>query len=128
MGDADGTAGTEVDYENTAGDDWQQQALGFYQNGQLQVKAFNTKGVVSAQVWGTCPRCRHGLDIQMTLSAPVIGFAQGWRSIGRRRRTAAAIPDDLHVGCGCGLAHDRAPKNVTGCGVSFSLPTAPPAS
>jgi hypothetical protein len=123
--DAAGTAGTEVDWENTADEAWAQRALDFYQRRQLQVQAFNTEGVVSAQVWGTCPRCGHDLDIQMTLSAPVITWRGGWLSPGQRKDSG--VPADVEVGCGCGFSHAGAPEHVTGCGVSFRLPTAPPA-
>jgi hypothetical protein len=123
--DAAGTAGTEVDYENTADEVWAQRALDSYQHRQLQVAAFDTEGVVSAQIWGTCPRCGHDLNIQMTLSAPVVTWRGGWSSVGRRN--ASGIPDDVEVGCGCGLIHTGAPEHVTGCGVSFHLPTEPPA-
>lgn len=122
MDDA-GAAGTEVDYENTADEAWAQRAFDLYQRRQLQVRAFNTEGVVSAQVWGTCPRCGHDLDIQLTLSAPVITW-RGWSPIGRRN--ASSVPADVELGCGCGLTHAGAPDHVTGCGVSFRLPTAPP--
>ena len=125
MDDAAGTAGTEVDWANTADKTWAMQAIDFYQRRQLRVEAFNTEGVVSAQVWGTCPRCLHDLDIQVTLNAPVLTWRGGWSSIGRRN--ASGIPDDVEVGCGCGFAHAGAPEQVTGCGVSFRLPTAPPA-
>jgi hypothetical protein len=116
---------TGVDYENTAGEDVAQKALDFYQRRELQVAAFNTDGVISAQVWGTCPRCGHSLDIQMTLSAPVVTWRGGWKPMGRK--DPSDVPDNLEVGCGCGLVHTGAPENVTGCGASFRLPTAPPA-
>lgn len=125
MNDPAGTAGSEVGYEVIADETWAAQALDLYQRRQLQVQAFNTDGVVSAQVWGTCPRCTHSLDVQMTLSAPLITRGGGWSSIGRKGQE---IPDQVDVGCGCGIAHNGAPENVTGCGVSFRLPTAPPAT
>jgi hypothetical protein len=119
------TTDAEVGYERTCDDAWAQRALGFYQSRQLQMQAFNTDGVISAQVWGACPRCGHSLDIQMTLTAPVVSWRGGWSSVGRKGD--AGIPADIEVGCGCGLAHGGAPENVTGCGVSFRLPTAPTA-
>jgi len=125
MGDA-GTAGTEVGFENTADEAWGQRAIELYESRQLQVQAFNTEGVVSAQVWGSCPRCGHDLDIQMTLSAPVITWRGGSSAVSRRK--AADIPNVVEVGCGCGLSHPGAPQHVTGCGVSFRLPTEPPAA
>jgi len=124
MDDAAGAAGTEVDFDNTADGAWAQPALDFYRSHQLQVQAFDTDGVVSAQVWGDCPRCGHELDIQLTLNAPVTVW-RGVRPSGRPG--ASGVPAELEVGCGCGRAHAGAPKDVTGCGVSFRLPTAPPA-
>jgi hypothetical protein len=128
--DAAGTSAAEVAYENTAEEAWARQALDLYQRRQLQVRAFDTEGVVSAQVWGTCPRCGHELDVQQTLSVPIIGSGGGrglWQALtGRDAPAAAGIPDAVEAGCGCGHAHPGAPEQVTGCGVSFRLPTTPP--
>ncbi len=123
VNDPAGKAGTEIDYEVIADQALAERALDFYKRRQLQVQAFNTEGVVSAQIWGTCPRCAHSLDVQMTLSAPVVTRG-GWSSIGRKD---PKIPAEIDVGCGCGLSHNGAPGNVTGCGANFRLPTAPPA-
>ena len=114
-----------VDYENAADEDLAKKALDFYQRRELQVAAFNTDGVVSAQIWGTCPRCGHSLNIQVTLSAPIITWRGVWRPIGRK--DPAEVPENVEVGCGCGLVHARAPEHITGCGASFRLPTTPPA-
>jgi hypothetical protein len=126
----DASAG-EVAYENTADEAWARKALDLYQRGELQVEAFNTEGVVSAQVWGTCPRCGHELDVQQTLSVPIIGSGGGrglWSALtGRDAPVAGGVPDAVEAGCGCGHAHPGAPEQVTGCGVSFRLPTTPPA-
>jgi hypothetical protein len=125
----DASAG-EVAYENTANEAWARQALDLYRRGELQVEAFDTEGVVSAQVWGTCPRCGHQLDVQQTLSVPIIGSGGGrglWQALtGRDVPVAKGIPDAVEVGCGCEKTHPGAPEQVTGCGVSFRLPTAPP--
>lgn len=130
VGDTTGTPATEVAYENTADEAWARQALDLYQRRQLQVQAFDTEGVVSAQVWGTCPRCGHELDIQMTLNIPIVGLREGrglWAALTRRDvPEAPGIPNAVEVGCGCGHTHPGAPEQVTGCGVSFRLPTAPP--
>jgi hypothetical protein len=112
----------EVDYERTAADDWTQRAKDLYQSGQLRVAPFNTNGVVSVQIWGTCPRCAHSLDVQQTLTAPLVTRG-GWPHIGKQN---TEIPPYVLVGCGCGVSHDGAPSQVTGCGVTFRLPTAPP--
>jgi hypothetical protein len=123
VNDPAGKAGNEVGYEVSADETWAERALDLYKSRQLQVQAFNTDGVVSAQVWGTCPRCTHSLDVQMTLSAPVVTWRGGWSSIGRGD---PEVPEEIDVGCGCGIAHQGAPESVTGCGVSFPLPTAAP--
>lgn len=126
---APGTPTADVGYENTADEKWARQALDFYRRGELQVLAFDTDGVVSAQVWGTCPRCGHEMNVQMTLSAPLIGLRTGrglWGALTRRDLPASSgIPDSVEAGCGCGQAHSGAPAELTGCGVSFRLPTAP---
>ena len=79
---------------------------------------------------GTCPRCGHELDVQQTLSTPIIDVRRGrglWQELtGREVPAAAGIPDTVEAGCGCGHAHPGAPGQVTGCGVSFRLPTTPP--
>src|ERR1022692_1282967 len=97
--DVAGTAGTEVDWENTADEAWAQRALDFYQRRQMQVQSFNTEGVVSAQVWGTCPRCGHDLDTQMTISTPIVGLREGrglWAEWTRRDiPTTPGIPDPV---------------------------------
>jgi hypothetical protein len=116
--------GEEVGYKRTADDTYAQAAMLLYQSLKLQVKAFNTDGVVSAQVWGTCPRCTHSMDVQLTLTAPVVSFRGGWSSIGRKNK----IPPLIGVDCGCESPHDGRPAGLKGCGVSFSLPTAPPNS
>jgi hypothetical protein len=130
VGDTTGTPAAEAVYENTADEAWARRALDLYQRGQLQVQAFDTEGVVSAQVWGTCPRCGHELNIQMTLSTPIAGLREGrgrWAALTRRDVPAPlGIPDAVEVGCGCGHSHPSAPEQVTGCGVSFRLPTTPP--
>jgi len=130
VGDTTGTPATEAAYENTADEAWARQALDLYHRGQLQVQAFDTEGVVSAQVWGTCPRCGHELNVQMTLNTPIVGLREGrglWAVLTRRDvPVAPGIPDAVEVGCGCGHTHPGAPGQVTGCGVSFRLPTTSP--
>lgn len=130
MDDTAGKPVPEVAYENTADEAWARQAFDLYQRRELQVQAFDTEGVVSAQVWGACPRCGHELNIQMTLSTPIPGLrgGRGLLSALTRRDSPAApdIPEAVEVGCSCGHAHPGAPEHATGCGVSFRLPTAPP--
>ncbi len=129
MDDTGDASAGEVAYENTAEEAWARRALDLYQRRELQVEAFDTEGVVSAQVWGTCPRCGHELNVQQTLSVPLIDSAgRGvWSALTRREAPATpGIPDAVEVGCGCGHPHPGAPEQVAGCGVSFRLPTAPP--
>src|SRR5260370_35872520 len=97
----DDTAGTpvpEVAYENTADEAWARQAFDLYQRRELQVQAFDTEGVVSAQVWGACPRCGHELNIQMTLSTPVPGLRGG------RGLLSALTPRDPRAAPGASAA------------------------
>lgn len=114
----------EVGYQSIAGGDWEQQALDYYRSRQLQLQAFSTDGVVSVQIWGTCPRCHHDMDVQQTLTAPVVTYRGGWKGLGGKG--PANVPASIAVGCGCGLTHDGAPKDTTGCGLSFRLPTTAP--
>jgi hypothetical protein len=128
--DTTGTPSTEVAYENIADETSAQKALDFYRRRELQVRAFDTEGVVSAQVWGTCPRCGHEMNIQMTLSTPIAGLRGGhglWTTLTHRAASAnSGKPDTVEVACGCGRTHPGAPEQVTGCGVSFRLPTTAP--
>ena len=132
MSDSTGTPADEVAYENTADPVWARKALELYQDRRLQVAAFDTEGVVSAQVWGTCPRCGHDVNVQPTLNTPIPGLREGrglWAALtGRTTNSRPAIPPSVEVGCGCGRLHAGAPEKVLGCGVSFRLPTAPPVS
>ena len=97
MDDTGATPAAEVAYENTADEAWARQALDLYKRGELQVRAFDTEGVVSAQAWGTCPRCRHELNVQQTLSTPIVGVRGGrglWSALtGRDVPAAAGVPD-----------------------------------
>lgn len=129
MDDLAKTPAAETPYENTADETYGTKASDLYQRRELQVQAFDTDGVVSAQVWGPCPRCGHELNIQMTLSTPIAGLRSGrgvWAAMTRRDVSLhSGKPDAVEVGCGCGYAHPGAPEQVTGCGVSFRLPTTP---
>jgi len=121
---------TEVAYENITSLEWSQRAFDLLQRGQLHVKIFNTDGVISAHVWGPCPRCGHDLDYRPTLSAivPELGGSRGlWTALtGRSTLKGSSVPEAVDVGCGCGRDHPGAPKTVRGCGVSFRLPTSAP--
>lgn len=124
-----------VAYENTADQVWEDHARELYQRCELQIEAFDTAGVVSAQVWGPCPRCGHDLNVQETLRLPVTSLrGRRWDALtGRGPRGGPGIPDTIEVGCGCEHTHPGAPARtdgtgkVRGCGVSFRLPTTPPA-
>jgi hypothetical protein len=128
MHDPTGTSAPEAAYENTADEAWARQALDLYRRRRLQVQAFSEEGVISAQVWGSCPRCGHELNLQLILSTPIAGLREGRGVLAAltRRDGSPGIPDAVDVGCGCGHAHPGAPGQVTGCGVSFRLPTSPP--
>lgn len=133
-GDETGRTADGVAYENTADRAWARRAVDLYQRHELRMKTFNTDGVISAHVWGPCPRCGHALDARPTLSATVPGLRDitvgGTRWDRLIRRDAGArkppMPESVDVSCGCGHAHPGAPDDVRGCGLSFRLPTAPP--
>lgn len=132
-GDA-GVPAHDVVYENTADEVWARKALDLHQRRELQVKAFDHDGVVSAQVWGPCPRCAHDIVVQPILTAPLLDEGKGWLAALTGRTTdRGAVPSTVEVGCGCEYVHPQAPGEPTGagkvrgCGVSFSLPTTQPA-
>lgn len=127
----------DVPYENTTGRVWDDKARDLHQDRRLQVAAFDGEQVISAQVWGTCPRCGHDINIKPILTALVAGLrGRGlWATLtGRSPHDRPAIPDEVEVGCGCGRIHPQAPERpdgtgkIAGCGVSFRLPTTPPAA
>lgn len=132
MDDRTGTPVPDVAYENTADEVWGQQALSLHQGRQLLVETFDTAGVVSARVWGPCPRCKHELNVQMTLSVVLPDMRNGrslWAALtGRDVPATPGIPETVDVGCGCERRHSSAPEHVSGCGVSFRLPTAAPST
>jgi hypothetical protein len=127
--DRDTTPDTETAYQNTADKTSASKAFDLYERHELQVQTFDTDGVVSAQVWGPCPRCGHELNIQMTLNAPIAGLRSGWGAWAALTRRDVPVPSgkpaEVEVGCGCGYTHPGAPEQVTGCGVSFRLPATP---
>lgn len=125
--DGSGASSDQVPYDNTADARWARAAMDLFRSRRLQVAPFDTAGVVSAQVWGTCPRCGHDIDVQPTLTAPVPEGRGLWAAlIGRTTSSRQGIPDSVEVGCGCVRPHPGAPDKVLGCGVSFRLPTTPP--
>jgi hypothetical protein len=121
------TPSADVPWENTADPEWARRAMDLFRARRLQVAAFDTAGVVSAQAWGTCPRCGDDLNVQPTLTAPVPEGRGLWAALkGRGTPARQGIPDSVEVGCGCEHTHPGAPDGVKGCGVSFRLPTTPP--
>ena len=129
MNDNANTPTEAISYENTADPVWAHKALDLYRDQHLKVQTFDTNGVVSAQVWGPCPRCGHSLNVQETLTTTVPGLRGGWWAAltGRQPDSRSGIPDTVEVGCGCDHAHPGAPTQGQGCGVSFRLPTTPAA-
>ena len=130
MDDTGDASAGEVAYDNTADEASARQAIDLYRRSELQVKAFNTEGVVSAQIWGTCPRCGHQLNVQQTPASPC-RLARGPRpTVGADRAGRSRdgpVPRPWRPRRGWAHAHPGAPEQVTGCGVSFRLPTPPPA-
>lgn len=126
--DSSATPPDQVPYENTADTRWAHRARELLQTHQLRVARFDdTAGVVSAHVWGTCPRCGHNINVQPTLTVPVPEARGLWATLTGQaipsRQSIPSIPDSVEVGCGCGYPHPGAPQSVLGCGVSFRLPT-----
>lgn len=117
-----------VPYEDVADAAVAAQAFALYRRRELQVVAFHTDGVVSAQVWGPCPRCGHTLNVQQMINVPVVETrGRGWLDALRRRHADTGVPGTVDVGCECHEHHPGAPELVRGCGASFRLPTGPPA-
>lgn len=107
-------AGSEGDigYERTDAFQWTETAYEMLEQGKIQAQLFNTDGVVSAHLWGPCPRCRHDLDDRQTLTAAVPGL---------RREVPSAVQMPVDVGCGCSHKHPGAPQDRLGCGVRFRV-------
>jgi hypothetical protein len=82
-------------------------------NGEIKAK----NNVAWSRVWGPCPRCRHVLNDEQTLTA-ITGLSRPSSRGGRED-----LPDYMAVDitCGCGERHAGAPESVYGCGVSFRV-------
>lgn len=104
-------------YEQTTAFEWTERAFELLAEGRLQAEIHRLlPGVLSAHVWGQCPRCRHQLDDWQALSA-VTG------SVTSRRPGSDPLDDVtvVDIDCGCGTVHAGAPGGTTGCGVSFRV-------
>jgi hypothetical protein len=123
---SDPAAAGPMPYENIADATLAKQAFTLYRRGELQVQAFNNDGVVSAQVWGPCPRCGHALNIQQVITTPVVDAGGRGLLDALRRRKNPTTPPTVDVGCDCQELHPGAPEPVHGCGASFRLPTGRP--
>jgi hypothetical protein len=136
MNQSKGTPGTGLPYENVAGRIWDAKAAALLQEHRLQIVTFSTEGVISVQIWGSCPRCEHELNVQSILTAPIAGLREGhfrsqlWAGLIERVPGGDKIPDDVEVGCGCDRVHPGAPEHddghrgpSSGCGVSFRVST-----
>jgi hypothetical protein len=131
MSDSAGQPPAEDMFENTAAYAWTERAHEMLQRGDLHAKAFATDGVLSAHVWGLCPRCAHELDVRETLSAAVTttrGNRSLWGALAGALtgKTVTGDPDlpaeiPVDVECGCGHSHHGAQEKTTGCGVSFRV-------
>jgi predicted alpha-1,6-mannanase (GH76 family) len=131
MADGIDASPAEARYENTAALEWTVKAHEMLRRGELHARAFYSDEVLSAHVWGTCPRCGHALDVRETLAAAVITprGSRGWwtaltgaitgQPTSRDFDLPAEIPID--VGCACEYPHAGAPDRTWGCGVSFRI-------
>jgi hypothetical protein len=117
---------SETAYENTADEVWARQALDLYRRRQLYAQLFSEESAISAQVSGTCPSCGHELYLQLVFSTPVARRREGRGLLAALAGRAGSAGVPAAVDVGSGHAHPGAPGQVTGCGVSFRPPTAPP--
>lgn len=109
----------EVHYEQTIASKWTARAYELLEDEVLHVEVHTKGGVVSARVWGICPRCGHDLDDRQVQTAVADLMTRG----GEHPPLGVIPPIDIT--CGCGQSHIGAPERVTGCGVSFRVEVEP---
>jgi hypothetical protein len=120
-----------VDYESATSYEWTEKAHAMFDRQKLQGYFLDTDGVLSAHVWGACPRCGHPLDARPVLTTVVTNL-RGERNLwhkftgllsGHSASDDSAVSDVevVDIGCGCGYSHPGAPEDTKGCGVSFRL-------
>jgi hypothetical protein len=112
---------TDLPYElSTPNDDrWTSEAYEALVKGLMQASVMRRSDILTAQVAGPCPRCRHEVNASQILDA-----VTGERSepIGRTGESDAAEAQFLTfvAACRCGGSHDGRPENLTaGCGINF---------
>jgi hypothetical protein len=99
-------------YQESTDYSWTEKAFAMLERGDLQGEAASRDGVVSSQVQGPCPRCRHALDDRQThtaLARPARG-QRGRAGVLPRRRVVRLRRQPPGRAAG-----------TTGCGVSFRV-------
>lgn len=114
-------------YQESTDFRWTEKAFGMLERGELHGEVVSPHGIIQSRVWGPCPRCRHILDDQQTLTAVTNLPGGEWRGGGAVAPDQSGRGDtgpkfyDVDVSCGCGDRHSGAPEGKTGCGVSFRV-------
>jgi hypothetical protein len=118
-------------YQVSSDRSWTVKAFESLQSGDdLHGRVTSHDGVIDAHVWGKCPRCKHDLDDQQTLSAltslmGVRGLRRsdkwGLRRSRKNVREAVTQFAQVDVSCRCNYAHPGAPTGAVGCGTSFRI-------
>src|SRR5215472_13382277 len=101
-------------YDERSDYSWTEIAFELLDAGTLRGEVTAKGDVAWSRVRGPCPRCKHGLDDEQTLTA-----ITGLGPVTRGSRNA--VPDYLAIDitCACAERHAGAPDGVPGCGVSF---------
>jgi hypothetical protein len=96
---------------------WTEIAFEQLEAGVLSGEIKARSDVAWSRVWGPCPRCKHPIDDEQTLTA-ITGLSRPGT-----RGTKGLLPSrmDVDITCGCGERHAGAPEGVYGCGVSFRV-------
>jgi hypothetical protein len=104
------------DYAESTAYRWTERAYELLLSGDLRARAFDSDGVLSSHVWGSCPRCGHALDDRQVHTAVFPGTT-------RHPGAATGSPPVLEVDvcCACRYPHPLAPPEVAGCGISFRV-------
>ncbi len=111
--------GSAEQYSPSAAFKWTEQAWQMLQNGTLHARLYDTDDVLSAHIWGPCPRCAHDIDERPTLTAVLTDTTRSIWGEGGGQVVDSPVPVDLR--CNCREEHPGVPKGTSGCGVSFRV-------
>ena len=116
---------TQHSYQESSDLRWTEIAVDMLTKGTLAGRFRSTRGVGSAHVWGSCPRCGDTLDVRQTLTAVLAGERSG--ALNERYHAAEMnmIPVAVDIDCGCHVMHSGAPDGIAGCGISFRVELLP---